>query len=550
MDETQSSRASLPDNDLRLFELIGQMRARERLFPSPTGDDGNPARVVVAVSGGADSMALLHLLTRVRTDWNLDLVVAHLDHNIRPESADDAAFVGEIARRWNLPFLTSRLPAEALTREGNLEATARRLRYQFLAQAAVDQQVDGCKVDVAVAHTANDQAETVVMNLIRGSGVHGLAGMQAARTLHLENRPVPGVRVVRPLLDVTRAEILKYLSEHDIPWREDESNQDRTFVRNRVRHEILPRLEELNPRIVSALCRTASVMRGEVQRVEHFSQQALDATRRISESESTSASTHFSRPTSGEDSLNVANRQVFDLSAFRSLSPADQRGALRACARELGHSLTELGFETVERLRRTLCDENRGGGPYSWFADIVLTRVEDAFSLHLRGTMPFVPEHPFLDADWQANSPDRTLSAGGKIIADRWTLRCEALIRKELPKEWAEQWTGTPRPSTVSGERRHSSWEAYIDADSVQKLSLSTPRAGQRFEPLGLGEQGKPLADYFTDRKVPRFLRSGWPILVDGERVVWVGGYQIAHSVRITPGSQSVLHLFWEPTGR
>ena len=495
-------------------------------------------------------MALLHLLMRLRSDWSLDLVVAHLDHNIRPESAIDAEFVGEMARRWNLPSETNRLPLGALTQKGNMEATARSLRYQYLAQVAARQQAEGCQVDVAVAHTANDQAETVLMNLIRGSGVHGLAGMRAVRPLLVQDEPVPGVRVVRPLLDVSRSEIMEYLREHDIAWREDSSNQDRTLVRNRVRHEILPRLQELNPRVIASLCRTASVMRGEVQRMERFAQQALGATRRGSETEDTSDSPIALPPTSGETLQNAAIRQVFDLHAFRSLSPADQRESLRMSARVLGCPLTELGFDTVERLRRSLCDENRSGGPYSWFADVMLTRTEDEFSLHHLDAMPILPEHPYLDGIWRANHPTIELSAAGEIVVDRWTLRCELIERRDLRLGWAESSSGSSRTRHAQGERRLSSWEAFIDADSVEQLSLTTPRPGQRFEPLGLGGHGKALADYFTDRKVPRFLRSGWPILVDGERVVWVGGHQIAHNVRITPGSVRVIHLFWEPTIR
>lgn len=495
-------------------------------------------------------MALLHLLIRMRSDWNLDLVVAHLDHNLRPESADDATFVGEMAKRWSLPFETTRLARGALSRKGNIEASARDLRYEFLAQVATKRQADGCPVNVAVAHTANDQAETVLMNLIRGSGLHGLAGMRAVRPLLLHDEPVPGVRVVRPLLDVSRSEIMEYLREHDISWREDPSNQDRTLVRNRVRHEILPRLKELNPRIVASLCRTASVMRGEVQRTERYTQQALDATRRGGEIEEKAGSPMALHPTPGETLRNATSRQVFDLHAFRGLSPADQRESLRTSARGLGCPLTELGFDNVESLRRSLCDENLSGGPYSWFADVMLTRTKDAFSLHHRDATPILPEHPHLEGIWRATHPTVELSAAGEIVVDRWTLRCNMLNRQDLRQDWTEWSRSSPRTRPAQGERRHSRWEAFIDADSVEQLSLTTPRPGQRFEPLGLGGHGKALADYFTDRKVPRFLRSGWPILVDGERVVWVGGHQIAHSVRITPGSSRVFHLFWEPTIR
>ncbi len=533
--QTGPVRGTPSDRDKGLVELVGQTRAREDFFPSPSQDDGRSAKVVAAVSGGADSMALLHLLTCMRTAWNLDLVVAHLDHNIRPESADDASFVCEMARSWDLPFETTRLPSDALTTKGNLEATARNLRYQFLAQVAVDQRVEGCTVDVAVAHTANDQAETVLMNLIRGSGLHGLAGMQVVRPLLLDGQPVTGVRVVRPLLEATRSEIVQYLREHDIPWREDASNQDRRFVRNRVRHEVLPLLKELNPRIVESLCRTATVMRGEAKRAERHTRHALEATRLRSQN---------------RESLSESGRQVFDLYSFRGLNAGEQREALRASARELGAVLTGLGFDTVERIRRKVCEEESSGGPYSWFADLMLTRTQDAFSLHHRDITPFAPGHPYLDGSWQASGPANVLSAGGEIIVDRWTLHCEEVDRRDLPYDWGEKSTGSSRPGTALSKGNLSRWEAYIDADAVQQLRLSRPRTGLRFEPLGLGGHGKALADYFTDRKVPRFLRPGWPILVDGERVVWVGGHQIAHRVRVTSGSRRVLHLFWEPTGR
>lgn len=548
--QTQPVRATPSDNDQRLLGLVRQTRGREGLFAAPTQGGGRPTTVVVAVSGGGDSMALLHLLTRMRDEWTLNLVVAHLDHSIRPDSREDASFVVEMAERWTVPVETNRLPPEALTGSGNLEATARRRRYQFLAQVAADYQEDGCVVDVAVAHTANDQAETVLMNLIRGSGMPGLAGMRAVTPLLLQNRPVPGVRVVRPLLGVSRSEIMRYLEEHDIPWREDPSNQDRTFIRNRIRHEILPLLKKINPQIVASLCRTASIMGAEVQRSERYTQQALAATRWGNEGEGRSFSSHTSPASPGGAPPEVRCRQVFDLPAFRDLNAADQREALRAALRELGRPLRGVGFDTVERLRLALCDEDRSGGPYSWFADVMLTRTRNAFSLHHRDATPFAPEHPYLDHTWRANFAAVELRVAKGITVDRWRLRCAEVDRQELPFEWAAKSTDTTGPRPGPGETRLSSWEAYIDGDTVQQLRLGTPRAGLRFEPLGLDGHGKPLADYLTDRKVPRFLRAGWPILFDGERVVWVGGHQIAHSVRITPRSRRVFHLYWEPTCR
>jgi len=546
--QTQPARATLSENDERLLELVRQTREREGLFTTSTQCDGSPTTVVVAVSGGGDSMALLHLLTRMRDDWGLNLVVAHLDHSIRPESREDASFVVEMAKRWNVPVETNRLPPGTLTGCGNLEATARLWRYRFLAQVAAEYQVGGCMVDVAVGHTANDQAETVLMNLIRGSGMHGLAGMRVVTPLLLENRPVPGVRVARPLLGVSRSDIMRYLREHSIPWREDPSNRDRTFVRNRIRHEVLPLLKKMNPQIVASLCRMASIMDAEAQRSERYRQQALVAARWENEYEGTNLSSHGSPATPEEASPEAHCRQVFDLFAFRELYAADQREALRAALLELGRPLRGVGFDAVERLRLALCNEDRTGGPYSWLDDVMLTRTRNAFSLHHRDTTPFATEHPYLNDSWRANFSAVELHAGEAITVDRWMLRCTEVARQELPFEWAANTTDNSGPGAVG--RRLSSWEAYIDGGTVQQLRLGTPRAGLRFEPLGLDGHGKPLADYFTDRKVPRFLRAGWPVLFDGGRVVWVGGHQIAHSVRITPRTRRFFHIFWEPTCR
>jgi tRNA(Ile)-lysidine synthase len=198
--------------------------------------------VVAGVSGGPDSTALAHAAAQA----GARVTVAHLDHGWRPGSAADAEAVAELSRRLRAPFRTER--AEGLRRS---EAAARAARYEFLARVA--REVGAAKV--AVAHTADDQAETVLMRLIRGAGLDGLAGMPRRRPL------VPGVELVRPLLRVPRARVLAYCREHDLPWLEDETNRDRAWLRNRVRHELLPLLERrFNPRVREALLRTAALL--------------------------------------------------------------------------------------------------------------------------------------------------------------------------------------------------------------------------------------------------------------------------------------------------
>lgn len=211
------------------------------------------ARVIVGVSGGADSVALLHLLSHLREQAKYRLHVAHLDHGLRKGSEADAEFVQELAVRWRIPCTIERREVRVVCeQEGwSLEDGARRIRYAFLAQVVRTQSA----THLALAHTADDQAETVLMRLLRGAGLLGLGAIPMRRRLD-------EAWIVRPLLDAWRGEIRDYLTAHRLSFREDESNQDLRFTRNRVRHALLPLLErEYNPNIKRALTQLAEQCR-------------------------------------------------------------------------------------------------------------------------------------------------------------------------------------------------------------------------------------------------------------------------------------------------
>ena len=221
----------------------------ERLLQS--GD-----RVLVGVSGGPDSVALLHLLVSLKETLRVQVSVVHVDHQLRPDSADDAAFVERLSRRFSLPAVveTRAVAAEASGRGLSLEDAARRVRYEAFLAVARRQRADR----LALAHTADDQAETVLMRLLRGAGLTGLTAIPMVRQLE-------EITVVRPLLGSWRREITSYLKAHRVPSREDSTNHDPRFLRNRIRHDLLPLLEhEYNPNIKSLLnqlaqqCRTDS----------------------------------------------------------------------------------------------------------------------------------------------------------------------------------------------------------------------------------------------------------------------------------------------------
>lgn len=214
------------------------------------------SRVVIAVSGGADSVVLLHVLSCLRSEWRLTLHLAHLDHGLRPESGDDAEFVRDLAGQWRVPATVERREVSAIcARHGwSIEDGARRIRYRFFWDVATQQHA----THVALAHTADDQAETVLMRVIRGTGLMGLGGMPIQRPLEETAESSSKLLVIRPLLEVWRQEILAYVTQQQLNFRDDSTNADRVFLRNRIRHELLPLLErDYNPNIKRALTQLA-----------------------------------------------------------------------------------------------------------------------------------------------------------------------------------------------------------------------------------------------------------------------------------------------------
>lgn len=227
---------------MALLATVRTTIAAHQLFPSR-------ARLVVAVSGGADSVALLHLLTQRHIGWQFALHVAHLDHGLRPDSCHDAAFVNDLATQWRLPSTIERRDVRACCAKAgwSIEDGARRIRYQFLQDVARRHSAPF----IAVAHTADDQAETVLLRLVRGTGLMGLSAIPI-------RRPLDELWVVRPLLHVWRQDILAYLQEAGLTYRDDATNANPHFVRNRIRHELLPMLEDrFNPNIRHALTQLA-----------------------------------------------------------------------------------------------------------------------------------------------------------------------------------------------------------------------------------------------------------------------------------------------------
>jgi len=279
-------------------------------------------RIGVAVSGGADSVALLRVLLELRSELGFVLTIAHFNHGLRGEaSAADEAFVAELAKQHELDCFAGHgdVRAQAVAHKLTLEAAGRQMRYRWFAQAAQQHRLDG----IATGHTLDDQAETVLLKFLRGAGTRGLAGIYPI--LHRD-----GFRIVRPLLRVSHAEVEAYLSSLGQVWREDESNLDQRFLRNRIRHELLPLLErDYNPRLRHILADMAKLSQAEQQYWNDL------------------VARHLTTNPCGE----------LLLAGFADLPVALQRRVLKSFAEAQGGAA--LDFAHVEKLRRCALGELR-----------------------------------------------------------------------------------------------------------------------------------------------------------------------------------------------
>jgi tRNA(Ile)-lysidine synthetase-like protein len=294
--------------------------------------------VVVGVSGGADSLCLLHVLRELAPSLELRVHVAHLNHGLRgAEAADDAEFVQDLAAAWGLPATVASEDVQGYADEHRLalEEAARQVRYAFLASTAV---ASGAR-HIAVAHHADDQAETVLMHFLRGSGVGGLRGMLPVTPLTdyraLSARAAvdaQAVLLVRPLLAERRVEIEAYCAEHGLVPRIDTSNADTRIYRNRLRHQLLPVLRGYNPNIESVLTHTADVMAGDYELLQKAAEDALEAIAVPGQSQGPGV--------------------AFHLQPWRDLPLGLQRATIRLAVIRLRRTLRNINWEHVEHAVR------------------------------------------------------------------------------------------------------------------------------------------------------------------------------------------------------
>jgi tRNA(Ile)-lysidine synthase len=450
-------------------------------------------RVLVAVSGGSDSTALLALFAGAARDLGVDLYVAHLDHGWRGKASErDAEFVRRLALRFRLPvtvghvdpavWRSGREAREAGRRQSSREARARGLRLRFLEATAA--QVGARRI--ALGHTLDDQAESFLMRLLRGSGRRGLAGIH----------PVVDGLIIRPLLGLRRLELRAWLRARRLRWREDASNRDLSLTRNRVRRRLLPLLErQFNPGATRVLARAANLLRDEEVWLERLTDEAYAA----------AATEQPHRVTVDAGRLGGMPRALRRRVARRALDRV--RGHLRRI--EQRH--IEQALSLLERDGRCGFDLPGGLRVHSDGRSLVFHAREAEIA-----AIPGAPDLP--------NPLEEALCPiPGDLDLPRFRLTARLARPGELPKAGPDR--------------------ALLDADLVRgPLVIRPRRPGDRFHPQG-GPGTRRLKSFLIDRKVPVDERGRIPLVLTGERIAWVVGHRIDDRFKITPATRRVLVL-------
>jgi tRNA(Ile)-lysidine synthase len=420
--------------------------------------------VAVAVSGGADSVGLLRTLVLAAPEAGLVLSVAHVHHGIRGAAADeDERFVAELAARLQLSFLLHRAdtPATARNHGQTLEEAGRHDRYSWFRDLMAQGKVNA----VATAHTLDDQAETVLHRLLRGAWTEGLGGIHPVIAC-------PGGAIVRPLLETRRAEIAAWLRSMGQPWREDASNEDRSFTRNRIRHDLLPQLAHYNPRIEEQLARMATLARDEEAWWEAELRKLLPSLvlpGRPVRGGGRAVPTH-----PDEGSVGI------ELERLRALAPAVRRRILRAAAQQME---SELNFEQTDRLM-AMC-------------------------------APAASRRQQLTAELRAERTAREL---------RLLREGSHASQGALPGDPVE--LSIPGEAAGLGMRLRATLRGAIQDGRLAVAKLRTPKPGDRVR-LRHSRKARPLKEIFERMQVVAQQRRNWPLVEWNGRIVWMKGVDV-----------------------
>ncbi|MCD8023652.1 MAG: tRNA lysidine(34) synthetase TilS [Lachnospiraceae bacterium] len=511
-------------------------------------------RVIAGVSGGADSVCLLDVLRRYQEETPFSLLVVHVEHGLRgQESLDDAAFVKALCEKWKLPcrVVSAKVRDRAAAEGLSCEEAGRAERYRIFERLSEEWKAER----IAVAHNQNDQAETVLWNLSRGSGLRGLGGI----------RPVQG-KLIRPLLFTSRADIEAYLREVGLVWRTDRTNLELEYTRNRIRLSLLPQMErDLNAQAGRHIAEAAGRLR-EVQ--EYLDQMTDEAAARCIETASW-------QDISKQDKLSA--RSIPEISESEKTSKKSiikqdgtrtSQAFLPGCESQAGTLVTlrissykkEAPLIQRELLRRALrlCGGLKDVGAAHLAQLDALAGMDCGKSLNLPGKIRAVREDGILRFEKKCSSdaaedrsvagtprkasdigvannysaegglPDIRLTVPGSTMYGSWRVKTELTEnRPELKKYFLK-------------EKKYTKWISY---DTIEdSLQLRTRKQGDYLVIDARGGR-KKLKDYFIDQKIPRYMRDRILLLADGSHILWVVGWRLSEAAKVTADTRRVLKV-------
>jgi tRNA(Ile)-lysidine synthase len=451
--------------------------------------------VLCAVSGGADSTAMLHVLTELEKLQNhgWKLIVVHINHGLRGEESDkDVRFVRKLAKSLGLPFHTRRVDVMGLKKADKLsvEEAARKLRHEALKKIAVELGAQ----KIALAHTLDDQAETIMHRIIRGAGLRGIRGMAPIRLVSRKH----DLFLVRPLLELERSELRGYLKSRDAEWREDATNLERTFMRNRLRLDLLPAIErDFNPRFKYALVKLGQTASAFYLLVREIAQEIYENVKLISRE--------------GEVCLSAEE--------FGRVPIPVQTLILDQAFRELCGRIPPMTFEHYMDVI-ALC------GEHGHAKTIMLPRgIEARREGYVLKFYRAAPEpKPFRFVGTKLKVPGKTVL--GKLGL---TIQAELMQGKVV--------------GLLDYMKNKDQTEEIFDYERIQgALTVRQRKSGDQFHPLGASGSMK-LKKFLIDSKVPKGVRDRVPVVADHDRIVWVAGYRIADEVKVTDRTRQVLKL-------
>jgi tRNA(Ile)-lysidine synthase len=485
--------------DYNLYAMIDQLK--QVLESVCLLDFSKP--VLVGVSGGADSLCLMDILAGA----GYRLTVAHLNHNLRAEADAEAEQVRDYARKLGVDFIGGKIDVRSVKEDEHLtlEEAARKVRYEFLFEKAC---LVGAQA-VAVAHTADDQVETILMHLLRGAGLAGLKGMLFRTSPTAWSREIP---LVRPLLGIWRTEVLEHVLSRGYEPVYDASNLDITYSRNRLRHELIPMLESYHPGVRRRLWQTGEVLREDYLYIQEQVRSAWEAC----------------VLSAGESGM------VFDRELCLAQPKAIQRYLLKMGIETLRPGIRNLDFYTLERAQRFLTQPTRTG-KIELSDGLFLSQRGERLIISVAGSDPFVGDFP-------------SLTPGGKLffespgvlqLGNGWALHAKSVSNSTALMELIQA--------------NSDPYQAWLDAERVNfPLSVRRRLPGDRFDPLGMDGHSMRLSDFMVNAKMSKETRPGWPLVCancdpeGSEKILWVAGFRQSHFCRVTAETRQTVWLSLE----